>query len=412
MYADSSGCSDTFGRTSPELARALEDETDKMRGRLANSMSDMNNFFRILDDLLKTYSQPDLEEWSELIEHVGAIKSAIGHNSDLFDAFLHQKSELLSCLADMSDLERGNEELRRGVAQLNDDGPGPGPNVEAWVAGPASFLAAPPSASSFARGSAVAHPGAWSGSTPSVQGGLAASAACHWAPPAACALETGPFTYAPEPPPPMHEPQQRQDVLPPGVTTLMIQNIPARCSTEDLLEIWPSNGSYDLLYLPFSKKQRRPSGYAFVNFTSHEAAVVFRKRWQGASLDESKGSKRKRLNMFASADQGFEENVRRCAAAVIVHDKYLPVIFLGSTRVDFRALVALRGEEMKTDGTGPAAMPSAAEPPGQRGSCASTLSAPSVTAAGRQGINRHYGCGGSLASGQGLASRVGLFGEV
>jgi len=61
--------------------------------------------------------------------------------------------------------------------------------------------------------------------------------------------------------------------LPPEVTTLMVRHIPARLSPAELVELWPPEDTYNLLYVPFSFKRNRRGGVAFINMVSHEAAV-------------------------------------------------------------------------------------------------------------------------------------------
>jgi hypothetical protein len=72
--------------------------------------------------------------------------------------------------------------------------------------------------------------------------------------------------------------------LPCHVTTLNIRNIPSSLSQVAIMKIWPSAGSYDLLYLPYNHRQRRSIGYAFINFLTHEALLEFRAKWHGQVL--------------------------------------------------------------------------------------------------------------------------------
>jgi len=114
-----------------------------------------------------------------------------------------------------------------------------------------------------------------------------------------------------------------------GLTTLVVRNVPSRYTKEDLLHHWPPDGTFDFLYLPFNRKQRRTAGYLFMNFTSHDAAVLFYKKWHGKQLDQ--GTARK-LSIRAAEIQGLEENLRHLIDANIhqtINPRYLPSVFSG-----------------------------------------------------------------------------------
>lgn len=123
--------------------------------------------------------------------------------------------------------------------------------------------------------------------------------------------------------------------------TLLVRNIPARFSHADLVHIWPPEGCYNLIYMPYSFKYGRTTGCAFVNFLSHEAAVSFYRRWQGERLVQAKG---KRLS-FAVADlQGFSANLTRLVSSEKIYRmknaSHLPVVFDShGTPVDIRSLM-------------------------------------------------------------------------
>jgi len=130
-------------------------------------------------------------------------------------------------------------------------------------------------------------------------------------------------------------------LIPPGVTTLVIRNVPARYTKELLMQEWPVDGTYDFLYLPFSLKQKRTAGFAFVNFTSHEAAVHFYSQWHSKSLRDHGTAKQ--LKIGVAEIQGLEENLRHVAASVtrVKNPKYLPSVFSG---IDEVPLVGLLGQ--------------------------------------------------------------------
>jgi len=104
------------------------------------------------------------------------------------------------------------------------------------------------------------------------------------------------------------------------------------------MQEWPADGTYDFLYLPFNLKQKRSAGFAFVNFTSHAAAVDFYSRWHGKSLRDQGTAKR--LSISTGEPQGLEENVRHVAACNRVkNSKYLPSVFNGIDEVPFEELL-------------------------------------------------------------------------
>merc|ERR1712228_1090457 len=68
------------------------------------------------------------------------------------------------------------------------------------------------------------------------------------------------------------------------MTTLVVQNLPGRYTRADVLQAWPVDGSYDYMHLPYNLLQKRPLGYVFINFVTHELAAAFQKTWHGRPL--------------------------------------------------------------------------------------------------------------------------------
>jgi len=134
--------------------------------------------------------------------------------------------------------------------------------------------------------------------------------------------------------------------LPPGVTTLVVRNIPGRLTPEKLLEVWPVDGSYNLLHVPFSFQKQRRSGIAFINMVSHQAAVEFAAKWHGRKLASIGGIKR--LDVGVAEVQGFEGNLRHLKGSKIKNDSFLPLAFNGTQRLDVKSLLeghGVRGDE-------------------------------------------------------------------
>lgn len=70
----------------------------------------------------------------------------------------------------------------------------------------------------------------------------------------------------------------------PSITTWLVRGIPSSMTLQGLLEWWPIDGTWDLLYFPLRGDGGRPRGYAFINFVDEARAVEFRERWHGALL--------------------------------------------------------------------------------------------------------------------------------
>lgn len=65
---------------------------------------------------------------------------------------------------------------------------------------------------------------------------------------------------------------------------MMVVNVPAACTIDDLREEWPVDGTWDFLYLPMFAGGKRSIGYAFINFVSSARAMEFAERWRGQRL--------------------------------------------------------------------------------------------------------------------------------
>lgn len=131
------------------------------------------------------------------------------------------------------------------------------------------------------------------------------------------------------------------DAFQDAFTTLIIRNIPARCSQDQLLELWPQEGSYNFLHCPYNRKHGRLAGYAFVNFITHEALLEFYERWQGMHL--IKEANAKRLNIAVALVQGMEANLMHLKDNKNIKStrkEHLPVIFLpDGSMIDFLSIM-------------------------------------------------------------------------
>jgi len=141
--------------------------------------------------------------------------------------------------------------------------------------------------------------------------------------------------------PPPKTSSERMRTLPPGVTTIVVRNVPARFSQEQLLQLWPPDGTYDLMYLPSSMQNQRRSGLVFINMVAHEAALDFTAKWHGHKIENVVGAKR--LHIGVAEVQGFVGNLQHLKASNVArmrNEKLLPVAFKGTQRLDFKSLLA------------------------------------------------------------------------
>jgi RNA recognition motif-containing protein len=93
-------------------------------------------------------------------------------------------------------------------------------------------------------------------------------------------------------------------------TTVMIRNIPCRCTQPELLEeIEEVTPGVNFLYLPASRKREGTLGYAFVNFLSPQLAVNFIRDFQNHEFTKQPNSN-KRADVGYALLQGFKDNVR------------------------------------------------------------------------------------------------------
>jgi len=129
--------------------------------------------------------------------------------------------------------------------------------------------------------------------------------------------------------------------LPPGVTTLVVRNLPARFSQQQPLQFWPADGTYDLMYLPYSLRRKRRSGLVFINMVNHEAALNFAATWHGRKIANVSGAKR--LDIGVAEVHGFMGNLKHLKASNITRmrkEQFLPAAFNGTQKLDFKSLLA------------------------------------------------------------------------
>lgn len=94
-------------------------------------------------------------------------------------------------------------------------------------------------------------------------------------------------------------------------TTLHVRNLPCyftRASFVQLIDAQGLAGHYDFVYLPMDFQTRQSIGYAFVNFRTSVAALLFRAAMDGFSRWPVRS--RKVCSVQWSQTQGLERNVR------------------------------------------------------------------------------------------------------
>lgn len=112
----------------------------------------------------------------------------------------------------------------------------------------------------------------------------------------------------------------RDDVVPYAdhdeeITTMMIRNIPCRCSKDCILQDinrMGFEGTYDFFYLPLDRRRKSNLGYAFINFRCAEAATHFQMMLSGYKFSTNSriSNSQKVCCVSPAAIQGFENNWR------------------------------------------------------------------------------------------------------
>jgi len=127
-------------------------------------------------------------------------------------------------------------------------------------------------------------------------------------------------------------------------TTLMIRNVPLMYTQELLMQEWPSNGTYDFLYLPRTCTEQTNLSYAFINFTTEADAMAFKAKWQKQRL--ANFSSRKPLNISYADVQGLEANlaqIREKRARRAKGRQCSPLVILNGEEVAFEEALIILG---------------------------------------------------------------------
>jgi len=116
------------------------------------------------------------------------------------------------------------------------------------------------------------------------------------------------------------------------VTTMMIRNIPCRCTIEKVLsdiDALGYAGTYDFFYLPQTRKRSSNLGYAFINFRTSETARHFESSMVGHRFCFSKNQPKssKICAVSPAAIQGLENNERHFLRSTVVRTSRSPCFF-------------------------------------------------------------------------------------
>jgi len=129
-------------------------------------------------------------------------------------------------------------------------------------------------------------------------------------------------------------------------TTLHIRNLPCSFKRATLVELMDATGlaqQYDFVYLPMDFRTKKSIGYAFVNFRSSTAALLFRATMDGFSQWPT--ASHKVCSVQWSDTQGFGDNVRLIIKSKVMKkqcpEDFKPTVFTDGQAVPFPTLEQL-----------------------------------------------------------------------
>eukprot|EP00929_Paragymnodinium_shiwhaense_P094555 TRINITY_DN5517_c0_g1_i2.p2 TRINITY_DN5517_c0_g1~~TRINITY_DN5517_c0_g1_i2.p2 ORF type:complete len:247 (-),score=51.95 TRINITY_DN5517_c0_g1_i2:82-822(-) len=101
-------------------------------------------------------------------------------------------------------------------------------------------------------------------------------------------------TESPSAAPSTDDPSDEDELETKNITTLMMNNLPARVSQEEIIAAVNQEGfegMYSCLYLPLRSKHKQKYGYAFINFRDSASARQFSKVMTGYRFERRSSSK-------------------------------------------------------------------------------------------------------------------------
>lgn len=125
-------------------------------------------------------------------------------------------------------------------------------------------------------------------------------------------------------------------------TTVMIQNVPAACTNTMMVEMLDSaglSGKYDFVYAPTDFRTYTAFGYAFVNFSTHQNAVLAKDALDGLTCPTWSEQAAAFEVSWCESHQGLKVHVKRYQNSPVMHpsvlDQYKPLIFKNGLRQPF-----------------------------------------------------------------------------
>jgi len=126
-------------------------------------------------------------------------------------------------------------------------------------------------------------------------------------------------------------------------TTVMLRNMPNNYSRSMLVELLNAEGfagQYDFLYLPMDFQSRASLGYAFINFTSSDAAASFWQTFDGYSNWAIPSRKMSGVS-WSGPHQGLVAHIERYRNSPVMSDstpdEYKPILLEAGVRIPFPA---------------------------------------------------------------------------
>jgi hypothetical protein len=126
-----------------------------------------------------------------------------------------------------------------------------------------------------------------------------------------------------------------------GRTTLMLRNLPndyTRSMLTSMLDGEGFAGMYDFLYLPVDFARGAGIGYAFINMTSHDAALSFLRYFSGF-CNWTVPSRKVAEVSWSNPNQGLSVHIERYRNSTVMHasvpDEYKPIVLMSGLRVPF-----------------------------------------------------------------------------
>jgi RNA recognition motif-containing protein len=111
-----------------------------------------------------------------------------------------------------------------------------------------------------------------------------------------------------------------------SIATLMIKNIPCRCSKEEVLGAIRELGfakQYDFFYLPMRRSQQQNFGYAFISLSDSAVVHLFRERFEGYVFKRRKS--RKLVTVVPAHIQGYKSNLEFFSKTNIMESNHAPI---------------------------------------------------------------------------------------